>query len=885
MKWLILIIIVLLIFRSPAVGFWGVILFFLYVFAKKLSRQTGRDDDFDRSSTYAGESMRSPQLGLSFGQLADLLVLRRELERLRDSGKIGRKTFRQLSREVDQLEQRFFTDHGVCPGNEVWNERLDSAWDILNFYADSPLGPAPWKEMPAEPVITLEASQHDVIEPAAELSDLPDEVAVEPPIRQSDPLPVQEEKPEVPPASWAENPVSAAAMLGPAELKIELTQAAAAAELNTSRTTDKISPDIENYAWQRHEPGPLENALKKLSGWHALAAPFLVQNIGWFIGVFLFIAGSIFLVSYSTGYLKSLIVFLTFFLFTLFLLWGGYQIRRKRPDLSVSSDVVLILSLLLVPLTTATVTRLLISSETLFLKIVSGMLAAVELGAFHFTATLVSALMDRSLQGRLPKLFLALTFAQLLLAILQAFPFWPLLAISHGILLALLGIGIYRFVHDWLHSIFIDRRKIAYFAAGMLVYAAVVSFVHLTYGAPSAIGLPAGYYGPFLMLLCGLLFYVDAEFKQWTQSNPSLSRFSFFVYGVSVLSLIWVAGYTVAIQITLVLAIALYALVIRRYLTLTPLYLFLGCCFWLYQLTVLRHFPASAHFLAALPGLAGLYWLAGWSTRQRRSAYLALIVFRVLYALAVLLTLWSLLRSDPGMPAMATAMAAGVLFYYALKLAPEHLFTVRERMPETLYPSRYRSLLDSSWFYLLPMLAAATAYYAPPLTGLTSGQQFAFAVLAVAVFLSVRGVFLYAHWLAAERVDTLERHFNTALLTLLVAALPVVSMSRPLQALWLMLAGLILLGLSLKLELRGLFYLMLGCWGGAAGIFKLTYFPWPTVGLMPMLSASAVWLFLKYLHYLDRLPVTVLLREQAELRARLRPAFVLLWRFPVNART
>jgi len=40
--------------------------------------------------------------------------------------------------------------------------------------------------------------------------------------------------------------------------------------------------------------------------------PVLVQNIGWFIGVFCFIAGSLFLVSNTTGYAKNLIAFFAF---------------------------------------------------------------------------------------------------------------------------------------------------------------------------------------------------------------------------------------------------------------------------------------------------------------------------------------------------------------------------------------------------------------------------------------------------------------------------------------------------------------------------------------------------------------------------------------------
>ena len=62
---------------------------------------------------------------------------------------------------------------------------------------------------------------------------------------------------------------------------------------------------MHSHAFRPAEPGLLERTLKTVSGWHALIAPFLVQNIGWFIGGFCFVAGSVFLVSYTTGFGKA----------------------------------------------------------------------------------------------------------------------------------------------------------------------------------------------------------------------------------------------------------------------------------------------------------------------------------------------------------------------------------------------------------------------------------------------------------------------------------------------------------------------------------------------------------------------------------------------------
>ena len=132
------------------------------------------------------------------------------------------------------------------------------------------------------------------------------------------------------------------------------------------------------------------------------------------------------------------------------------------------------------------------------------------MGGLYVTATLVSGILDRALQRQHPRIFLVLASVQLAVPVLAQFPFWPLLVVCHGLL------------QDWLHAIFIERRKLAYYAAGTLVYAALVSFVHVTWGYQAALALPSGYYGPLLIVVCGLLFYVDAHLKPWRQQAAVL---------------------------------------------------------------------------------------------------------------------------------------------------------------------------------------------------------------------------------------------------------------------------------------------------------------------------------------------------------------------------
>ena len=77
-----------------------------------------------------------------------------------------------------------------------------------------------------------------------------------------------------------------------------------------------------------------ERLVETVSGWPKLAAPFLVQNIGWFVGAFCFIAGTIFLVSYTTGFANALAVLGSLAVYTGLMLWAGFQMRERRPGLA-----------------------------------------------------------------------------------------------------------------------------------------------------------------------------------------------------------------------------------------------------------------------------------------------------------------------------------------------------------------------------------------------------------------------------------------------------------------------------------------------------------------------------------------------------------------------
>ena len=962
MNWFFIAIVVFLLFKAPTFSIVGAIAYAIYWFIRNSSEPVNQENKPSNQTRTHNSS------ALSAGDLADLVLLRLELQALVKRGVIDSEQQAEITQRIDALCMQHLANLAAVRNNDLWRKRRDIAWELLDKYADTPLGLPPWRFAKPQNVDSIVTAQPDFSEPITPpalneaqtiynndydyrfkrpITPTPNEAqtasfateteadlsANVQPIEQianftvaEIPIPdtplanesqaadfsVSSEAsatftiPEVPlPVTPLANELIQAT---PASLIIETDFSTSinpfAADKNSDAPANeqvatfaidetdhslepphqtaipkanKPEPTLNQYAWKPHEPSRLERVLKTVSGWHSMAVPFLAQNIGWFIGVFCFIAGSMFLVHYSKGYASNLIAFFALFIFTLALLFGGYRLRHKRPELEVSSYVIFILSLLLIPLTNITGTKLLISSDTLGLKLFSGLLVFAELGVFYVAVKLVSGLMDRSLQQGLPKFFLALTATQLLQALLLSLPSsWQtqVLVISHLLIFALLSTGIYLFANQWLHSIFIDRHKISCVAAGTLIYAAVVSFVFITIG--NSIPLPAGYYGFFLMLLCLLLFFIDTQLKQWTEQYTYLSRFSFLVYGLSILALCLVAQYPIAIP-TLVLAIAIYAYIVWCYLTLTPLTILLVCYFWLYSLLVLQHLPDSWHFLASLPVLLSLYLVAQWALNKRQSAYLALIVYRVLYGLLAILTVWSLSHSEHGLLAMTTAITAGISLYYALKSAPVAIFTPYSII-DTVSINRYQNLLNSHWFYTIPVLGAVTVFYTPPLIG---EAQFSFGLLLLAGFWTYQGLHTFFKAHSTSETTPIEQYLNSALLSLLVGVLalfPLWTTDKLQLVAPLFLAGIIMLWLSYQLLARWLFYLALLVCTLAYLPLKALYFQTPS-GLATMLMGIGIWCWLWFIERQESSELMTLKREQVTQKIALLPSCRLLGRY------
>jgi len=777
-----------------------------------------------------------------------LATLRLQLKRMQEAGALEEGEYEVLAGQIDACLASDREGTPAEPDGELWWSSCETAWNILTARGLIPRGPPPWRNsMPApepEQVPVVEAREEEGVEETAEA---PETEILPPPIAVR---PVQAGPPREPGVGTAPAPV----------VSLEATPAQpskrhpATAPQEPAKATEPTAPG-EAHAWRPAEPGPLERALRAVSGWPKVLVPFLVQNVGWFIGGFLFLAGSVFLVAYTTGFTKAIIVFASLFAYTMFLSWAGHKLLQICPSLPTASGVLLSTSLLLVPLTVAAVTRLMMTAGTsVLLWMVAVAAVLICLGVFYFAAQVVSGVVHRSLRGDFPRLFLAVAALQLGAPLVALWPGWQLLAAGHLLLLALLAYGLLRFANEWLLSIFVDRKKVAYFAAGSLLYAAVVTFVHLTWAA-SAVSLPAGYYAPYLMVVSGLLFYLDAQFKTHAHHHTFLSRFTFLVYGLSIVAALLALEAPVARLITLGLAAVIYAMVLAKYLTLIPLYLMLASLAGLYAYGILLRFPQDLHLLLAVPGLYGLSAFSRWATKRGAEESVpgiyglrrvGLVAYRITLILLVGLAAWSLADSAPGPLAMTSGLVLTVALLWLLRAAPGVVIGRASAAPGPV------NLLQGPWVYAPISALTVTLAFAPRGLGVPWATHFSLALMLLGL--------LWVTLLVSGRRAQVRRwpgqseaYANSVLLS--------VALGTALAGLWAMeqfelsgptvialaMGAVVLLVLALNLYVSWVFYAFLA-WGAAtAAAVKLAYFPQRGVGLVEMLGVAVLWFLLWWL--------------------------------------
>jgi len=818
----------------------------------------------------------------------NLIVVRLELQRMGRAGQLESEESDRLLGQIDDFWKEFSLQSGAQQREQTWEERRDAGWRVLAAHGCVPQGMPPWN--------VWEARNSSAIQVGIAKQQARPAESLEATAAQDEPVSSEAKRTPVTQVSMSATAASAST---PTLYSASPETTAVSATPEPVVPADEVASTAQQHAWLPTEPSAVEKALRTASGWPRAMMPFLIQNIGWFIGVFCFLAGSIFLISYTSGFAKAMTVCAVIFGYTGFLIWAGYQLRLKQPKARTASSALLIMGMLLVPLNFSAGARLLMSAGDSFLLWIAALVAAVIIfGVFAVAAQVISGVIDRVLSGQFPRVFLMLAACQLLAPLVVWWPIWPLLALAHGALLVLLGYGLLRYAKVWIRSIFVERRKIAYFAAGSLLYAALVAFVHLTWGAGFP-GLPKGYYAPYLMSVCGLLFYLDAKFKTEVHQHSFLSRFTFFLYGLSVCALILALDATAASIITLTLAAVIYGVVLWKYLTLVPFYLLIGALGGLYALVVLQHFPDNWHFLLSLPPLFVVFafsrWIQGLEAGRPGARRLALMSYRCAVMLLMVMALWSLIHSFAGMLAVSTAVTLAGALWWVMAIAPGPLVDgmwVESYATSLEYAAH--DLRDSAWLYMVTLAMTVAVVFVPPWFGAPWDLRLAFGLTLLGalwtwLFLRVRRINPGTRQAQAEVLANsallsvfaglglgggffANEAFNLIDLGQAIGFFSSESIGVFLLVVVFGLASGVFVSLSFSLYARWLFYAFLLTAAASVGIVKLSFFPAPSVGFGEMLAALGLW---GLLWWLDRQPDEVSLLRQE--RAQSAGPMTLLW--------
>ncbi len=778
---------------------------------EQLASQTESESPPIRSTVTPVAQLQAGSGRYALVDLENLLLLRLELQQLLRLGRLDADHHQHLICELDSLWEQHLDEAGVPPGGDRWQRRRALGWSLLGEGMAKPPGVPPWlKPHPATATAvsaeTPSASVPSALAPApvippppawtASLSDT--EAPAAPSLPAPPPLPGLDRQILTPPKRPSEPRISD--VMSPSEVSIDVAD------------------------WQPAPPSALERVLSTVSGWPKLIAPFLAQNIGWFVGGFCFIAGALFLIANTSGWVNALVVFASLYGANAFLTWAGYQFRRRRSELHIPSTMLLTLGMLLAPLVIAVAARLVMAANGDWLWLSMGALIALAtIASYAWVATLSNTLIDGVLHGRYTQLLIILAAMQMAIPFAEFAPDWPVLMALHIVLLGLLGYGLWAFSGEWLRQLFVDQRLTTYYAVGMLVYTALVSFVHLTWLWPTA--LPQGYTGPFLMALCGLLFPVDAALKEWVHKYTFLSRFSFVLYGLSASAIVIASQSTLPLVLTLVLGALLYGWMTWRYRTLLPLYLWLGCLAGLYGLGLLHLVPTAWQGLAGLPGLAVVLGGAHWArSRSRTLALQAMIAFAVLL---LGLLAWTLaVNPHSGLVSVTVLLSTG-LAYAALRLA-------------MLWPDS-----DPHWpqaGYGVAALATIGVASAPPWIGWDWRLQTAWGCLGLATLWAYLGLYERRQSTLTHAVWINSALTSSVLALMLGGATLWPSLGSGLNlVLLLAVTGGLWLWLSLSLRRQAWFYGALLCAAGVGVLLKLTYFPKPGTGLIQFGLAMGIW--------------------------------------------
>lgn len=154
-------------------------------------------------------------------------------------------------------------------------------------------------------------------------------------------------------APVTEAPATAERVVLTADTHSQPSTNAEAAAVTLSEKTSRTAP---SFADEEEIPSVAQRRVEALSTWTSLVKPFLMDNVGWFVGAFLVIAGFVVLIVTfwntieQNQILMHSLVFASLFMATALFFAAAYFMRLKYPQLESSSDVLLVIVALLIPL-------------------------------------------------------------------------------------------------------------------------------------------------------------------------------------------------------------------------------------------------------------------------------------------------------------------------------------------------------------------------------------------------------------------------------------------------------------------------------------------------------------------------------------------------------
>ena len=621
----------------------------------------------------------------------------------------------------------------------------------------------------------------------------------------------------------------------------------------------------------------MQNVLQSLSGWHKSLVPFLLQNIGWFIGVFSFISGSVFFISYTEGFTKTVTIFYTILSYTILLAWGGYRLKDKVAHASISGSVLMAISFLLIPLNFSAAVRLISNSLGSIQTTIAAVSIIVSLVSLYYVSKLISGVFNRQLLTYFSSIFYALSTIQLIVPVVQNSQSMLVLLLVQTIILLLLLSALIAYLPVLLKQVFVDRKYLLLFCVGSLIYSALVSTIHITLSSSMTIAL--SYYAPILMLISGALFYMDEQLNEYKTQNSLLSRFSFISYAVSFTAIFLSLDSELIRIVTLLLGSVLYTRLLWSHRTLIPLYLVvLILCFLhfdvLLSMPVLNVTTAYQwYYLLSLPLLglfsAALILLRKSEIRRIRRFGLTSHLFHFIILASMMLSVFSLWFSTTANSALGTSIAVFVSSYYLLR-------------SEQISAAKLLGLkIYSGYLYLLLFLPLVLVLLSP--ADYISIDIKMLIITMITLFYSLNSHF---NFLNLYRMGRKGQQFNQELFvnsTLLVMLLlmVLVGMGFTLSikiGLLLFILSLNCLFLSFSLYNRALFYAFIAIVSLSALVIKLYLHSSPSTGLF-IISFAFVLFYL--IHWLDRKRTDEIELLRSEANHKNSPDKI-LWCYPVN---